>query len=269
MSETQLVVLGAGNMGEALLRGVLGANLIGADSIVAVEPRDERRDEIASALSIAAVADVADAPPAAVYVLAVKPQQMEAVLPSLAAAIPESGALVISIAAGISTAYLADSLGAAARIIRTMPNTPMLVGCGCTGLAAGPGATDADMAMARKLFSTSGEVMVVDEPAIDAVTAVSGSGPAYFFYLVEAMTAAGLAEGLDADTALALARQTCAGAAKLMIESGEDPATLRAKVTSPGGATQAAIESMDAAGVKDALTAAVRAAAARSRELGK
>jgi len=269
MSETQLVIVGAGNMGEALLRGVLGANIVSADQVVAVEPRDERREEIAGALGVAAVADIIDAPPGATYVLAVKPPQMEAVLPGVRAALPDAGALVISIAAGISTSRVAAGLGVAARIVRAMPNTPMLVGCGCTGLCAGPGATDEDVALAQSLFAAGGEAVVVDEPAIDAVTAVSGSGPAYFFYLVEAMAAAGAAEGLDADTALTLARQTCAGAAKLLIESGENPAVLRAKVTSPGGTTQAAIESMDAAGVQAALTAAVRAAAARSRELGR
>ena len=268
MSGTQLVIVGAGNMGEALLRGVLGADLVAADRIVAVEPRQQRRDEIAAALSIATVADIPDAPPAARYVLAVKPQQMAAALPGVKAALPDGGALVISIAAGISTGYLAAGLGAGARLIRAMPNTPMLVGRGCTGFCRGPGATDEDVAFAQALFAAGGEAFVVDEPSIDAVTAVSGSGPAYFFYLVEAMAAAGVAEGLDADTALSLARQTCAGAAELLIESGEDPSVLRTKVTSPGGTTQAAIECMDAAGVKTALNTAVRAAAARSRQLG-
>ncbi len=269
MADAKLVVIGGGNMGEAMLRGMLGANLVAAADVTIVEPIAKRREQLADQLKTNVVADLTDAAPAQRYILSVKPQQMEAVLPALAAAIPDAGAMVVSVAAGISTAFIAAALGAKARIVRAMPNTPMLVGAGCTGVCRGPGATDEDMAFAGELFAAGGEVLTVDESAIDAVTAVSGSGPAYFFYLIEAMVAAGVAEGLTEDTAAALASQTCLGAAKLLAATGEAPAVLRAKVTSPGGATEAAIQSMDDSGVMAALTASVRAAAARSRELGK
>jgi len=269
MSSVQWVVVGGGNMGEAMLRGVLGANMLSADRVAVVEPIAERRELLGDQLGILAVGDLSQAAGARRYTLAVKPHQMSAMLPKLAEALPAEGATVVSIAAGISTGYLAERLGGRARIIRAMPNTPMLVGCGCTGICPGPGATEEDMAFAKGLFGASGEVLVVDEKLMDAVTAVSGSGPAYFFYLIEAMVSAGVAEGLDEATAVALARQTCAGAAALLANSAEGPAVLRRKVTSPGGTTQAAIETMDAGGVKDVLIRAVRAAAAKSRELGR
>jgi pyrroline-5-carboxylate reductase len=246
---------------------VLKANVLPRESVAVVEPVPQRREQLSGQLNIAVAAAIEEAPPAAQYVLAVKPQQIDAVLGPLAAAIGPEGALVISIAAGISTTFLAAALGEKARIVRAMPNTPMLVGQGCTGMCRGPGATDDDLAFARRLFASGGEVFVVDESAIDAVTAVSGSGPAYFFYLIEAMVAAGVAEGLDEDTALALARQTCTGAAALLAQPGEKPAALRARVTSPGGTTQAALAILDAAGVADTLIQAVRAAAHRSRQL--
>jgi pyrroline-5-carboxylate reductase len=150
-----------------------------------------------------------------------------------------------------------------------MPNTPKLVGAGVSAICAGPRATDADLQWTRQLFAASGQVVRVDEPMIDAVTAVSGSGPAYFFYLIEAMIQAGVAEGLPQDIATQLAVATCAGSAKLLAQTGVASHELRAKVTSPKGTTQAAIEAMDAAGVKSALVKAIRAAATRSRELGK
>lgn len=269
MADIQLVVVGAGNMGEALLRGMLGAEILPGHSILAVEPLAERRGVLAKQLGINTTAELSQAAGALTYILAVKPQQMAALLPTLAAVLPAEGALVISIAAGISTRFLAEGLGPRARLVRAMPNTPMLVGCGCTGLCQGPRATEADLAFATRIFAASGQVHVVAESAIDAVTAVSGSGPAYFFYLIEAMVTAGVAEGLDANTALALARQTCAGAARLLELSGQAPEVLRQKVTSPGGTTQAAITTMEDAGVADILVRAVQAAARRSRELGK
>lgn len=269
MAKLRLAVIGGGNMGEAMLRGILGANVLAHNEVVCAEPLMERRQQLGLQLNVSTVAAVGDLPPAQCYVLAVKPQKMDAVLPELAERLPQGGALVISIAAGISTAYLAKALGAAARLVRAMPNTPMLVGAGCTGLCKGPGATDDDLRLAGRLFAASGAVHVLDESAIDAVTALSGSGPAYFFYLIEAMVAAGLAEGLGGDVALALAAQTCRGAALLLEKSGEAPEVLRQKVTSPGGTTQAAINTMDAAGVKDSLIQAVRNSARRSRELGR
>lgn len=266
MTDYQLGVIGAGNMAEAIVRGGASAGVIDPKAIVVSDPAADRR-ELFAGMGVAAVAD--NAAPAACgrVLLAVKPQVMAEVLAGVAEAVGDD-ATVISIAAGIRTDFIWEKLGRRGRIVRVMPNTPMLVGAGISALCKGPTATDADLAWAERLFAASGQTVRVDEPMIDAVTAVSGSGPAYFFYLVEAMVTAGVAEGLSPDAALKLAVQTCRGAGELLARSGEPPEALRAKVTSPGGTTQAAIESMESAGVKDALVAAVRRAAARCRELG-
>jgi pyrroline-5-carboxylate reductase len=268
MSDYQLGVIGGGNMAEAILRGVLAAGVLNRDAVVVSEPKAERREMLAKELRVACVDDNAAAAACPFVLLAVKPQVMNDALAGVAG-IVRPDAVVISIAAGVATARIDQRLGERGRIVRAMPNTPMLVGAGMTAVAPGPRATDADLAWADALFAACGRVVRVTEPMIDAVTAVSGSGPAYFFYLIEAMIDAGAAEGLDPAVAAQLAIQTCAGAAKLLAETGEKPEVLRARVTSPNGTTQRAIETLDAAGVKDKLVQAVRAAAARSRELGK
>ena len=267
MPAIRLGVIGAGNMAEALLRGAIAANIVDCNAVTATDPDFSRRQLFTRELGVTTSADNADAAAAPRVLLAVKPQVMGQVLGGIAQAV-EPEATVISIAAGIRTDFIAEKLSGRGRIVRVMPNTPMLVGAGVSALCKGPGATDADLAWAERLFAACGETVRVEEPMIDAVTAVSGSGPAYFFYLIEAMVAAGVAEGLDPDIALQLAVQTCRGAGELLVRSDDGPEVLRARVTSPGGTTQAAIESMQAAGVKDALIAAVRRAAERSRELG-
>ena len=267
MGKYQVGVIGAGNMAEALLRGALKANIIDHNAVVVTDPEFKRRQHFTRELGVTALEDNAVAAACSRIVLAVKPQMMAGVLDGIASAVG-ADATVISIAAGIRADFIAARLGGRGHVVRVMPNTPMLVGRGLSALAAGPGATDADLAWAAKLFGACGQTCRVDEPMIDVVTAVSGSGPAYFFYLIEAMIDAGVAEGLDRDTAAKLALQTCLGAAELLVTTGERPEVLRAKVTSPGGTTQAAIESMDAAGVKEAVIAAIRRAAERSRELG-
>jgi pyrroline-5-carboxylate reductase len=268
MSEHQLGVIGGGNMAEAILRGVLAAGVLKRDAVVVSEPKAERRDMLARELRVACVDDNPAAAACPFVLLAVKPQVMNDALAGIAGTV-QASAMVISIAAGVATARIDQRLGGRGRIVRAMPNTPMLVGAGMTAVAPGPRATDADLTWADALFAACGRVVRVTEPMIDAVTAVSGSGPAYFFYLIEAMIAAGSAEGLAPDVAAQLAIQTCAGAAKLLAETGEKPEVLRARVTSPNGTTQRAIEALDAAGVKARLVDAVRAAAARSRELGR
>ena len=268
MSEYELGVVGAGNMAEALLRGVIRSNVLPHSAAIASDPVFDRRQHITRTVGVSVVED--NAVPAACprIVLAVKPQVMGEVLDGIASVVA-ADAVVVSIAAGIHTRFIDEKLGGKGRIVRVMPNTPMLVGEGISAVAAGPRATADDVNWTQKLFAASGQAVVVDEAMMDAVTAVSGSGPAYFFYLIEAMVAAGTAEGLSEEVAAKLAVQTCAGAAALLAKTGEDPATLRTKVTSPGGTTQRAVETLDAAGVKDSLISAVRAAAARSRELGK
>jgi pyrroline-5-carboxylate reductase len=268
MVSYELGVIGAGNMAEALLRGVTASGFIPAGAIVAADPSAERRELLSGKLAVTCVADNAAAAACPRVLLAVKPQVMAEVLAAVAPTV-RPDALVISIAAGVTTTMLDNRLGGRGRIVRVMPNTPMLVGAGISAVAAGPRAGDDDVAWTCDLFATSGEVVRVGEEMMDAVTAVSGSGPAYFFYLVEAMIAAGLAEGLDERTAARLAGHTCLGAGRLLADTGESAAALRARVTSPGGTTQRAVETMDAAGAKDILVRAVRAAAARARELGK
>jgi pyrroline-5-carboxylate reductase len=273
MVNYELGIIGSGNMAQAIVRGATAAGFLKAGAIVASDMAPAAREAMAR-LGATAVED--NAVPAACprVLLAVKPQQMKDVLSSLAVK-PGAGAgvradaTVISIAAGIRTARLDEWLGGRGRIVRVMPNTPMLVGAGMSAVAAGPRATEADLSWTEGLFASSGRTVRVGEELMDAVTAVSGSGPAYLFYLAEAMIAAGVAEGLPADIARTLAAQACLGASKLLIESGEAPEALRARVTSPNGTTHRAIETLDAANVKDAFLRAVRAAAERSRELGR
>jgi pyrroline-5-carboxylate reductase len=267
MAEYELGIIGAGNMAEAILRGVLSSGILPATSIIAADVSDARRLHVQGELGVTCVADGTEAAQCPRVLLAVKPQVMPDVLGAIAGAVRDD-ALIVSIAAGVTTSAIDAGLGSKGRIVRVMPNTPMLVGAGVSAVAAGPRANEADVSWTRDLFATSGKVVVVDEAMMDAVTAVSGSGPAYFFYLVEAMVAAGVAEGLPPEIALELARETCLGAGRLMGETGEDPAELRRRVTSPNGTTQRAIETMDASDVQEHLTRAVRAAAERSRELG-
>jgi pyrroline-5-carboxylate reductase len=268
MADHQFGIIGGGNMAEAILRGVLAASVINRNTVIVSEPKYERRQFLTRELQIKCVDDNLAAAACPRILLAVKPQMMGEVLLQAARNVA-ADATVISIAAGISTAFLDQRLGERGHIIRTMPNTPMLVSAGMTAIAPGPRATRDEVLWAEKLFSACGKVVTVPERMMDAVTAISGSGPAYVFYLIEAMIAAGAEEGLPPDTAAMLATETAAGAVKLLAESRERPEVLRLRVTSPGGTTQAAISCMDNAGVKGCMVAAIRAAAARSRELGK
>lgn len=267
MSNYELGIIGAGNMSEAILRGALDAGFLDPSQVIAADPDGSRR-EVFGELGVTVTDDNTAAAQAPRVLLAVKPQVMAEVLAGLAKAVAPD-AMVISIAAGVKCKTLDEALGGRGRLVRVMPNTPALVGEGASGVAAGPRGRTEDVEWVSRLLTSSGGLAVtVDEDQLDAVTAVSGSGPAYVFYLVEAMVAAGVAEGLAEDTALQLAAQTCLGAGKLLIESQQSPGELRRRVTSKGGTTQRAIETLDADNVRDKLVRAVRAAAARSRELG-
>jgi len=268
MIEYQLGVIGAGNMAEAILRGILSEDCLQHNEIVAYDPVAKRQQILAMEFSIMCALDNT-VPGACPHVLlAVKPQVMKEALEQIAPVIHDD-ATIISIAAGVTTEFMDRILGGGGRIVRVMPNTPMFVGWGVSALAAGPRATSDDIQWTQKILAASGRTVVVEESMLDAVTAVSGSGPAYFFYLIEAMTAAGVAEGLDHDVAELLAVETCIGAGQLLHHTQKPPATLRQQVTTPGGTTEAALNVMQASGVQDVLTKAVRAAAERSRELGK
>jgi pyrroline-5-carboxylate reductase len=267
----ELGIIGAGNMAEAIVRGVLHARLMEGSQIVATDVSAERRELFEKQLGVRAIEDNARvAGDSKVILLSVKPQHMESALAGLGAAMSEQ-TLVVSIAAGVSTGYIESHLGQrkAWRVIRTMPNTPMLVGEGMVGMAPGKHATAADVATARRIFEAAATVIDVKEEQIDAVTAVSGSGPAYFFFLIEQMIQAGIDMGLTAQQAHTLATRTAAGAAKMLVSSPDSPQELRRKVTSPGGTTHAAIAHMESHQWPQITVDAVKAAQRRSRELGR
>ena len=203
-----------------------------------------------------------------VVVLAVKPQAMVRILDQVAPAIDHTK-LVISIAAGVPIAALERKLGRGARIVRAMPNTPALVGEGATAISGGEHATEADLAEAARLFEAVGKVVVVDEPLLDAVTGLSGSGPAYIFLVIEALSDAGVKVGLPRYSAQALAAQTVLGAARLLLETGLHPGLLKDQVTSPGGTAIAGLHTLEAGGLRTTLIDAVEAATKRARELGE
>jgi len=267
MSDIKLGFLGAGNMAEAIARGILRAKIFGPRQILASDVQERRRRLFQGELGIEAIEDnaaVVDAAPA--LIVAVKPQQFDGALAALGSRFGPNK-LVISICAGLSTRHVEQVLAPGTRVVRAMPNTPMLVGRGMAGLCAGAKATPDDLALAQRLLGAAAEVIRVPEDLMDAVTAVSGSGPAYFFYLTELLAAAGVELGLSEEDAARLARVTFEGAARLLAESGEDAAALRKKVTSPGGTTEAALKFLEARGFGPIFIDAVRAARDRGREL--
>ena len=263
----ELGFIGAGNMATALCRGVVRAGLVEASDIIASDPDERQRRRFAEATGAGTTASNEEACCARVVVLAVKPNVAPAALAEIGPALP-ADTFVISVVAGISTPAIDAAAGRALRVIRAMPNTPMLVGEGAAALCKGANATDADLARARQLFEASATVIEVGEPAMHAVTALSGSGPAYVFYLAEIMAQAGAELGLSESDAVTLAARTIFGAGKMLAETGEGAAALRDKVTTPGGTTAAALASMADDGVAEAIVKAIKAAARRSEELG-
>ncbi|MEN1939976.1 pyrroline-5-carboxylate reductase [Luteimonas sp. MJ174] len=260
--------IGGGNMARSLIGGMVsrGADPLG---IHVAEPVDALRDALARDYGVQVHADAADAVAAAdAWVFAVKPQVMREVCKSLAGQARASHPLAISIAAGITAGQLASWLGGDAAVVRAMPNTPALLGAGVTGLHANAAVDAAGRDRAQALLATTGKtVWIEDEALMDAVTAVSGSGPAYVFLLAEAMEDAARAQGLPAEAARILVQETLLGAARMLTGSDDAPAELRRRVTSPGGTTQAAIETFEAGGLRTLVAAAIGAAATRGREL--
>jgi pyrroline-5-carboxylate reductase len=265
--DRRIAFLGSGNMASALIQGLLASGTSKPERIVASDVRAEALDALRTAHGIETTQDNARACGADVIVLSVKPQVLPALLAEIAPHVKES-ALVISIAAGAPLAMIESQLSGR-RVVRAMPNTPALVGAGATAIAPGQHAGNDDLALARRIFESVGTVVDTPESLLDAVTALSGSGPAYLFYLAEALVDAGEAVGLPAHVAQELALQTVYGAAKLLHESSEAPAELRRKVTSPGGTTQAGVAKLDELKVKEAFKACVTAARDRGHELGK
>ncbi|NJD26082.1 MAG: pyrroline-5-carboxylate reductase [Betaproteobacteria bacterium] len=264
----KILFLGGGNMAAAMIGGMLKQGFA-AGEIDVIDPVPEARARLAADFGVNCHAGAADAPAnPAVLILAVKPQQMKDALAPLAGVV--AGALVISIAAGLDMAALARWLGGHRRIIRCMPNTPALIGAGITGLCAQTGVGDADRAVAERILRAVGStVWIADEAQMDAVTAISGSGPAYVFLFIEALQQAATDLGFNEDQARRLAIETVQGAAALAAQSAEPAATLRERVTSKGGTTEAALRVMTERGVKDGIVAGCKAAEARGRELGK
>jgi len=264
--ESKVVFIGAGNMAEAIVSGMEANGFCAIEKIVMTDLRTDRLHEMEKKYSIETSAHNRVVENAEMVVLAVKPQVLAAVLKEIAPFLKEE-TLLISIAAGISCAKIEAALEGNPRVVRVMPNTPALVGQGAAAIAAGTFADQADMEVTKALLQCVGLTVCVEEKDLDAVTALSGSGPAYVFYLLEAMLAAAEEMGLEKKTARALALQTVEGAARLMKDSGESATALRERVTSKGGTTEAAIYTLNDENVKEAVLKALKAAHHRSVEL--
>jgi pyrroline-5-carboxylate reductase len=262
-----IAFIGAGNMAEALIRGLVRGGHVPPGQIIASGPRRDRIDELAAHYQIQVTTDNKDAGQrAAIVVLAVKPQILGKVAREIAGDLTP-GTLVISVAAGVSTQTL-ETLLPGTRVVRSMPNTPALVGAGATAISAGQHATDADLTLAKQLFDAVGITVTLDEGQLDAVTGLSGSGPAYIFLILEALADAGVKVGLSRRNAQRLAAQTVMGSAKMLLETDEHPGRLKDMVTSPGGTAIAGLHTLEEGGLRTTLMNAVETATKRSRELG-
>lgn len=276
-SPSTYLVVGAGKMGEAMVAGWLSREACGDDAlapaqVVCANPGEQRRRYMEETYGVRTVARAVDAGSADVVILAVKPQVISGVVKEIASDAAFSGGaagpLFVSIAAGVTTHTIEALLPAGSRVVRVMPNTPLLVGAGASAVCGGAAATDDDIAFTAALFGRLGLAKVVDETAMDAVCAVSGSGPAYVCALIEEMRNAAVRQGLDAALAEQLALQTVFGTAKLMIDTKETPQATREAVCSPGGTTLAALDAMYAAGFPSVIDDGIAAAVTRSKELG-
>ena len=260
-------ILGAGAMGGALLRGLLSAGWPSGDVTAAVR-RPDRMAALSSATGCEVSLDVARVVSGRrVIVVATKPRDVGSVLERISSVVTPAQ-VIVSVAAGVPIGFFEERLASGVPVVRAMPNTPALVGEGTTGIAAGRFADSDALESARTVLTAVGAVQLVDESLMDAVTAVSGTGPAYVFLLAEALTEAAIREGLSRDVAESLVHQTVRGAGHLLTETGRSPADLRGEVTSPGGTTAAAVHVLEQGGFRALLEDAVRAAAQRSRELG-
>lgn len=250
-----------------MIRGLLRGSDFAPGQIIASAPRAERVRELAAKYSVRATSDNLEAAAADIVVLSIKPQIFSRVLGEIRDAVSRD-ALVISIAAGIPVSAIQARLKPGVRVVRAMPNTPALVDAGATAIAGGEHASDADLEAAKRIFDAVGVTVVLDESHLDAVTGLSGSGPAYVFLILEALSDAGVKVGLSRRNAQLLAAQTLLGSAKLLLETGEHPGLLKDMVTSPGGTAITGLHTLENGGVRTTLINAVEAATKRSRELG-
>lgn len=268
-----LAFLGAGSMGGAILRGVIASGIRVDGGITATNRTPEKAAAFADLDGVTSIAlsetpdgNAQAAQSARIMLVGVKPAMVPDLLREIAPSLSED-AIVVSLAAGVTLQTFADVLGADVRVIRSMPNTPSTVGKGVTGLAAGAAASDEDLALVRRLFETVGAVVEVPESKIDALSTISGSGPAYVFLLIEEFAKAAVRMGFDEPEARLMAERTFIGATALLDASGEHPAELRRRVTSPKGTTERAIAVLQEARFEDAFTAGAEAALARAKEL--
>lgn len=262
-----LLVIGAGNMGEAIIAGMLAAGRIDARRVVCADQSAERLAVMVSRYGVQTASTAEGIYGAQVVLLAVKPQNLADLLHTTAHAFVD-GQTVITIVAGIPTGVYRNAIAAEISVIRAMPNTPAQLGVGVTALAKGAGASGQSMREAMEIFASVGAVVEVDETHLDAVTAVSGSGPAYVFLFAESLIEAAVAAGLDVDTARTLALETLYGSAVMLRDGGKDPSALRDMVSSPGGTTVAALNAFAKDGFREAVAHAVAAAKLRAQELG-
>ncbi len=266
--DIDLAFIGGGQMAFALAQGFIRGGVLDASRIRVSEPVAAQRERLTEALGVVTAATAAEVISGAnVVVLATKPQVMGVVLADVAKSL-DPRTLVVSIAAGVSIATMEAALGANARVVRTMPNTPALVGSAATGIARGSHATDGDLEIVTTLFDAVGASVVVGEALLDAVTGLSGSGPAYVYLFIEALADGGVRSGLPRDAAMRLAAQTVLGSAQMVLETKKHPGELKDMVTSPGGTTIAGVHALEQAGFRGAVINAVKAATDRSAELG-
>ncbi|MFQ5988839.1 MAG: pyrroline-5-carboxylate reductase [Candidatus Methylomirabilales bacterium] len=269
LQDKRIAFIGAGNMGEALIKGLLQAGQVRPEQLMATDIRTDRLDAIRKAYRIETLTSNKEAATKAqILLLAVKPQVMDEVLTGLRGTVTEDH-LILSVAAGIRTAFIEAKFSQPTRVVRIMPNTPALVLAAASAISPGQHATEEDLKITREVFEAVGRVVQVDEKLMDAVTGLSGSGPAYIFVLIEALSDAGVQMGLSREVATLLAAQTVFGAARMVLESGEHPAKLKDMVTSPAGTTVAGLHVLEQAGFRGSLLEAVEAATRRSMELGK
>ena len=268
-NELRIGFVGAGQMATALARGFVASGVITADRLRACDVSSQAADKFAQDSGGRIVADAAAVlNDSSLVILAVKPQHISGVLADMQAALT-SQHLVVSIAAGVSIAKLSTGLGHFSRLIRVMPNTPALLGFGASALARGATATDDDCQLVLKLLSTVGLAIEVPEKLLDAVTGLSGSGPAYVYQFIEGLSDGGVRMGLPRDVATRLAAQTVLGAAQMVLQTGQHTGALKDAVTSPGGTTIAGLHELESGGFRGILMNAVQAATERSRELGE
>ena len=268
-TQLQIGFLGAGKMATALASGLVNAKLVAAKQLFAADPFATAREHFAAATGAkAATTNLAVAKTANILILATKPDQAVAALAEISGGFTKKH-LLISIAAGVTVAKLEAALPAGARVIRVMPNTPALVGAGAAGFALGKNATAADGELAKKLLSAVGVALQVKESLLDAVTGLSGSGPAYVYQFIEALSDGGVAAGLPRDIATKLAAQTVLGGAKMVLDTSVHPGALKDQVTSPGGTTIEGLHELEKGKLRATVMSAVRAATEKSKKLGQ